>query len=458
MPSLRRYRDNLRRTLLTLGLILLVSVLLGLSAEMSLRSDEIPSDSNSERVILPPLGATLSLALTSLRTVIPVIGALVITPLLASWLFQKIHAIRDLKEAHDTLNRIGFGTLGFRPYLLLSKGRVLLGEDTSLGRVGGPGGTVIHSDTAAVTEQFGRLKRVLGPGFPNLERFERVWETVDLRPQHWVYEVFALTKEGIPISCEADISFQIDDQSWEPGWQVYTESPYPYAEEAVFKAATSKWIREPDREDTHMAWTGRVVIGFTEGLLRNILAEYRLDWLIAPPQPNQIHPREEIRQRLEEGLGAKVGDVGAKLLKVKIGAIEVKARDEQVSNELSNMVSKQWIDAWHADWKSRALETRAQGEAALLQTDIARVQAQAEMVMTITEALQSTMVNQQTVRPYILALRLVEALRWMSYNPFSREFMPPEARQRLNQLQDLLESETGTPNRQAERDRSQEDA
>ncbi|MFQ6101382.1 MAG: hypothetical protein ACE5OS_09135 [Anaerolineae bacterium] len=454
MFPFKRYVDHLKRTLLTLGVVLFLAAALGVATEVWLRSAE--TTPNADQVGPASLGAMLSLALASVGVSLPVVGALVAIPLLASNLLYRLYATKDLKEAHDALNRIVFGKLGRRPIVVIREGKIGFGKDSFAERVGGPATLVIHDDTAVVTEQYGRIKRILGAGIQDVERFEKAWEIIDLRPQRWVYEVFALTKEGIPISCQADISFQIDDQPGNPGWKVHTEGAYPYAEEAVFKAATNKWIREPEREDTFMTWAGRVVIGFTEGLLRNILAEYRLDWLIAPPQPDQKHPREEIRQRLEEGLQERVSRVGAKLLSVEIGAIEVKARDKETTEQLSDIVSKQWIEAWHTDWETRALTSRAEGEAELLRMDMARIQAQADLVVTLTEALQSTVVSQGAIEPYILALRFVEALRWMSYNTIRREFMPPEAMLTLKRLQELLGPEAGKPSEQKEGSQQQE--
>jgi hypothetical protein len=368
-------------------------------------------------------------------------------PVIASGLFRDVHLSKDLKEAHDSLNRVAFGKMGFGPHLLVKEGEIAAGKNGPAGRVGGPASLVVYNDSAVVTEQGGHIKRVAGPGFTQLEPFEKVWETIDLRPQRWVYEVFALTKEGIPVSCEADISFKIDDRN-HGGWDQEEVSkpidtvPHPYTKGAVFRAATSKWIREPECEVPFMTWAGRVVIGFTEGTLRNILAEYRLDWLIAPPQPDQAHPREEICQRLREELQGQVSAVGAKLLGVEIGKIQVKARNEEVSRRLSSIISEQWLEAWQADWKARALTRGAEGEAELLRMDAARIQAQAEMVIALTEGLQSAVLSQQSTEPYLLALRFVEALRWMSYDPDTRDFMPPEAMRTLRRLQRLLEDGT----------------
>jgi len=451
----KKYLDNLKRALPILGGALLVAVVLGLAAELWLRGTRAGPEAGLR--ILPRLDlasptATFALALASVIVAFPIIGAVVAVPLLASHLLHKLYALSDLNEAHNTLNRIVFGHIGTG--LAVKGGEIDAEDNNPVVRVGGPAVLAVHNDSAVVTEQYGRLKRVLGPGRSQLERFEKVWEAVDLRPQRWVHEVFALTKEGIPISCEMDISFKIDDRPDGPAHKVHAEEPYAYTEEAIFRAATGTWIRDVAGEGRYRRWPGRVVVGTADGLLRNILAEYRLDWLIAPAQPGQLHPREEIRQRLEEGLKESVGSVGARVLKVSIGAIAVKSGDAETASQLSDMVSKQWIDAWHADWKVRALAGRAEGEAELLRLDTAQIQAQAEMVVTLIEAIQATIVSRGAIEPYVMALRFVEALRWMSYNTHTREFMPPEAMRTLRQLQELLGTEAETPGGQERKGQS----
>lgn len=443
MPLILRYWPHMRVTLLILGGPLFVVLILGLAIEAWLQGPEFIPD--IERVDPTLIGEMISLVLAAVRLALPVIGVFVGIPILISTLFQKMYAIQKSEEAHDSLNRVVFGKVGRRPFVIVGRGGILLGKDSFAGRSGGPATMIVYEDNAVVTEQYGRIKRVLGAGIHNIERFEKVWEIIDLRPQHWVYPVFAMTKEGIPIRCEADLSFQIDDRPGGSAWSVHTGGLYPYSEEAVFKAATSVWIREPDHPEHKRTWVGRVVIGFAEGLLRNILAEYRLDWLLAPPQPGQKHPREEIRKQLEQGLRASVGKVGAKLIRVDIGPIEVQAREDGTTEKLQEIIPKQRVEAWYADWEARALAGRAEMEAGLLRTDMARVQAQAEVIVEIMEALQDTIVTQGVSEPYILAVRLVESLRWMSYNVYQRDFMPPEAVQRLNRLQELLEGQTGEP-------------
>ena len=232
---------------------------------------------------------------------------------------------------------------------------------------------------------------------------------------------------------------------------------HPYSEEAVFKAATSVWMREPDHPERKRTWAGRVVISFAEGLLRDILAEYRLDWLLAPPQPGQEHtlseegsPREVIRERLEEGLCTRIGKVGAKLIRVDIGPIEVQAREDETTEKLQNIIPKQRVQAWYADWEARALSSRAEMEAALLRVDAARLRAQAEVIAEIVANLQETISVQGVVEPYILAIRLVESLRWVSYNIYQHEFTPPETVQRLKRLRESLHTPADESKREEE--------
>jgi hypothetical protein len=433
----------MRRTLLILGVPLLMVLILGLTIEAWLQGPEFLPD--MEQVSPTLIADMLSLVLTAVRLAFPVLGVFVAIPILVSILFQKIYATQSLEEAHDSLNRVVFGKLGRRPLVIVGKGQILVGKDSFPGRVGGPATLVIYDDNVVITEQYGRIKRVLGAGLHNVERFEKVWEIIDLRPQHWVYPVFAMTKEGMPIRCEADLAFQIDDRPGEWGWPVHTGGLYAYSEEAVFKAATSVWMREPDHPEHKRTWVGRMVISFAEGFLRDILAEYRLDWLLAPPQSGQKHPREEIREQLEQRLSASAGKVGAKLIRVDIGPIEVQAREEETTEKLLEIIPKQRVAAWYADWEARALAGRAEMEAELLRTDMARVQAQAEVIVEIMEALQDTIATQGVSEPYILAVRLVESLRWMSYNVYQHDFVPPEAVQRLRRLRELLDGQSERP-------------
>lgn len=447
-PREGRWR-HIRRSLLTLGAILLAAVFVGIAAEVFLRAVRTASESGIFTGF--SLQAPFSLALSSLQAALPIVGALVAAPLLAAHLLHDLEATDSAKEAHDRLNQFVFGALGREPKLEVREGRIASGRKSVAARAGGPASLSIHRDTAVVTEHHGRLKRILGQGTHSLERYEKVWALVDLRTQQVVREVFALTKEGMPISCEIDVLFEITDsleneKAGKPSRNRTAVPSYDYVEEAVLRAATSKWVDVEEKGKDDVSWTDRVV-RLVESELRDILATYRLDWLIEAPRADQQHPRDEIHERLKAGLEEKMRSVGAKLLNVELGQMQVAvqdkdgSRDEELSKVLSDIVSTQWIDAWNAEWKARALTSRAEGEAELLRMDVARIEAQAEMAIALAEALQPMMADEQTSEPYLLALRLVEALRWMAYDPGSGDFMPPEAMRTLKRLRALLDSE-----------------
>jgi hypothetical protein len=460
MPA-QRYRRHLKQTLPTLSAILLGTTVISITAEIWLHLfNTEPADL---RFYSPSLRATFSLALASLQAGLPVVAALVAIPFLSARLLFQLYDLDSIKQAHDFLNRLRFTSLGPSGSLLAKEGRLTSGEDTVAGHAGGPAPLIVYNDTAIVTEQGGRIGRVLGPGVQALARYEKVWEIIDLRPQRRVCQVCGLTKEGIPVSCDLDICFEIADSAPTPqdtrrSPKSRSGIPYAYAEDAVRRAATSKWICAPDAQTRMLNWDRRVVM-IAEATLRDILATYRLDWLIRAPQPDQPYPRDEIRRRLKSELKEKIGIIGAQITEIELGQIQVRTPDrenaptEEVSERLLEIVSQQWIEAWNADWSARALASRAEGEAELLRIDAARIQAQAEMVIALTETLQPMLKSPEASEPYVLALRVVETLRWMSYDPGMREFMPPEAIRTLKRLQELLDSEASVPddNRKPER-------
>ncbi len=201
----------------------------------------------------------------------------------------------------------------------------------------------------------------------------------------------------------------------------------------MVKAATSIWVRIRQREHPEQLrkWTGRVVFGEVEDRLRSILADYRLDWLMRPPQPGHEHPREEIREQLKQELRDALpvnNELGARILHVDLGQIDVK--DERIST--------QWVDAWRAGWEQKAVESLAEGEAEMTRLQAVQVQAQAEMVLALTEAIRPFVISEEDLSAYTLATHFVEGLWWMSYAPWMRAFMPPEAMRTLEELEKIL--------------------
>ena len=151
-----------------------------------------------------------------------------------------------------------------------------------------------------------------------------------------------------------------------------------------------------------------------------------------------------MREKLEQS----APKVGAQILNVDIGKIDIKVDlqkgEEEAAEELSDEVLKQWIATWQAELERVALTQRAEGEAALVSLEAVGVQAQAEMILTLTEAVQS-LISTEEADAYRLALCFIETLRWMSFDPNVRTFVPLETLRSLQKLHETVEQATLPP-------------
>jgi len=422
----------------------------------------------SVQLLFGLLRLVISLLPVAIFNSLPLFLILAVIPWGASRFIQTLYDVKDFKEAHQFLHRNVFGMHMLKPILIVKEGKIAVGAGDLHDRIGGRCFLIVYHDSAIVLENGGRLTRVVGPSLSFMRPHERIWGIVDLRPQRWPFSVSAMTKDGIPISCEADITFKIDDREKDEDGNVIVKAPVkkeidagkvtdaeimaemkkagiaeplPYTEEAVFRAATSIWIRihQLDHPEQLRYWTGRVILGDVEGALRSILMDYRLDDLLRAPKPGQEKPREEIRQRLAEKLQKAFSvdnAIGARILQVNLGEFHV--RDVQDVG-IPDKVYSQWIQTWEAGWRQRAMVGQIEREEKLAQVQATQVRAQAEMVLTLTERIRPLVNDTNDVTSYLLAMRFIETLRWMAYDPFKRAFLPPEIIRTLDELDKALD-------------------
>ena len=318
---------------------------------------------------------------------IPGLTALWIGWQVAGRFVRSLYGLEKDKEGRAFLSTRLLGQMSGGPYLIIKEGRISGGSNV-VRKVGGPCGLVLYNDSAVVLERAGRLTRVFRgshvPPFPlpppRLAPFEKVWDIIDLRPQRWEFKVSAITQDGIPIKYNADVRFQVGDK-----------------EEDIFKAATCKWIREAWRTepDRVMSWIKLVVIGDTEGTLRSILARYTLDELIRP------ECRAAVREELENSLRQSTTRLGAKILSVALGDIELKDR-----------VLQQWIDTWQAERAREEAKTIAEGKAL---GDKIAMEARAEIrtaMLTHTARLFAEMARQgQRISKNLVVLSFIDMIK-----------------------------------------------
>ncbi len=314
-------------------------------------------------------------------------------------LIQYVHNISPL-EATRFLNRLLFGLWmrpPLKPLLRVQEGRANPEGPEVLLKLGGPGFLSIGHDSVVVTSRFGQLERVLGPGLHKLAAFEKVWDVVDLRPQRRSVDVSFMTRDGIPVRCQADVRFRIDS-----GGQPATEkTPYPFSPEAVFKATTVKRRRA---DGTIQDWMQRISSGSLDGEIHDQLEKYTLDRFLEPAQgdvPFIAQLQEEIFDAVCKG-GEKMG---IQVEQVQLGPVMPDAPG----------ISRQWLETWQSRWQRTAAELLAQEEATQTQlVELARVQAAVDLITEVIPVIQRMEVIESDLDGRVIALHFLDVLRALS--------------------------------------------
>jgi hypothetical protein len=357
---------------------------------------------------------------------LPVIMAMVLVLWFAGLFLRPVYRLDSWRHGMTFLLRSRCGLRQFRPWMRIHKGEIdAVGTDV-LNKIGGPGHLVIHHDSAVVLERAGRLTRVVGAGVPALERFEKVYDVIDLRPKRSTHNVRAMTREGVPVNWEVELRYQIDS-----GKEVATEkAPYPLSEDHVLRAATCKWVQRGGGS-SFLNWEGRLIVAEAERSLRTILSCRRLDELIGLTEQDDRAAREAIRAELEVKLREAAPKMAAKILSVKLDNLTV-----------DDAVTQQWIKAWKANWQNWSSKRLAHAEASYVhQYETAKAEAQMQMIVQITEVLQrqlaSRTITSQAV-PQMILMRLFSVLDRADFASSSRVFFPTQTMHALEGIRQAL--------------------
>jgi len=366
---------------------------------------------------------------------------------LAAALGVSVAFVRDVYEMPDWRRAFGYAwlllfgraplslfdlklpTAPLAPYPAITVQQGKIGEEDeskSLTRFGGPGNVIIYGDSGAFLERCGRFTRVAGPGIIFLQRFERIRETFDLRPQERADAVSALTQDGIPVRSEVQVRLQIarPPASLTPPTP---DVPYPIYKRALSLAGRCHLhaVNMDNGSDSVARWSERA--SGTSGTMRALIAEYRLDELLEPQKPER-DPHREISQRLFDKAKDSARGYGAQVLEVRMGTPEP-TLDE---------VKRERIVSWQAAWKSRAQAEEARGKAEAARTKgLARANAQIEMILTLTREFQELIERDMAMSAQFIALRFIEALRQAWARPGGL-LMSAEAVRTLENLQRLV--------------------
>lgn len=405
-----------KQTFMIIGAVILVSPLI-FTTLLVLIKPEFVSD--------PTLRATLMLL--NLGLIMSLVMAVISARGLLVQFAQRLYSL-SLEDAEGLVNRILYGLPAappFDPVLRVDRGRVDPDGPEVLRKVGGPGFLSVGHDSAAVVARGGTLVEILGPGFHHLDPFVKVWDVIDLRPQHRKVKVETNTRDGIPVYCDVEVRFRVDNGEDLPTRE--SPSPYPFtdtAKESVLKLTTTKVVLAPGGKTRYTDWTKRVPNGMVDGEVRDRIEQFRLDELLtanAQGKPLITTLEKEITNAVREN----ARPIGVRLEEVRLGPI-LPAEDA---------ISQQWLETWRSEWDRVA--TKIKTEAAAEETErieLTRIHAQADLLTNIVQKMQSPNLNNYEIPPSFILLRFMDVIRSMAdSDPMVRStmFMQAESLQRI---------------------------
>ena len=317
---------------------------------------------------------------------------------------QQLYTL-SLEESTDLVDRLFFGvydTPPLSPLLSVREGQADPDGPETLHMVGGPGFLSVRHDSAAVLERGGIITRVLDPGSHRLDDFERVWDVVDLRPQRREVTIQANTRDGIPVSCKAEIRFHIDNgESFPTPRNSASHRFTPVTEKSVLDVATSKVVLIPGGPRRTTDWTIRISNGILDGEIRNRIEEFRLNEILAPRRTSRPFI-ENLEEEIEASVRKTALNLGVHVDRVQLNPILPSEED----------ISQQWLESWRSAWELKASRDKARAKAAgSKEVRLARIHAQAALLTNLIENLQELSAAGGTISPTLVLMRFMDVAR-----------------------------------------------
>jgi hypothetical protein len=311
------------------------------------------------------------------RYLLPPVSAMVFIFLAGGNYIQDIYYFTHFRSALHYLIASMFGI--FYPRLKIEGGKVQIGpdEENPLTVIGGPGWALIQPGNSVVFRHLREPSRasITRPYF--MRPFETINQITSLDDQHGhVEKVPTVTQDGLQVVVR-DIHFRYRVQPEEKnGKHVFRspDHPYPFDEKALRSMSQNLSVDE-EGLDLWQRAVQRVIVGsITEYI--NI---HKIDFLTAPREKEQ-DPRVELRtEAFTPGIRKGLARLGAELIWIDVGHIDIVEED----------VDRQRLDYWSSGMIGNANIIRAYGDAKRLKyQELGRAQCQAELIMSISDALQ----------------------------------------------------------------------
>ncbi len=313
---------------------------------------------------------------TTLRFMFAPAGAIFFVLVAGAYYIKDVY---DLRYFRDGLRFViaALFAVGL-PALVIEKGekQIVKHKTNLLDAIGGPGYVVIQPGNAAMFRTLKHPSHVSLTSTYFMGPFETIAQTINLDEQQGDKDgIKAVTRDGIQVLVQ-DVHFRYQIKKQIENGQPKKRSikdPYPFSDEAMHNVAFNLTVTKKGLDKWGASVEGRVVGAITE-----FISEHTIDYLTAPRQDGQ-NPRLELRNELfYRQIQRRLEGIGAELLWADVGHLDI----------IEESVDDQRTSVWAADWVGDANIIRAYGEAKrLAYQELGRAEAQAELIMSITEAL-----------------------------------------------------------------------
>lgn len=293
----------------------------------------------------------------------------------------------------------------------------------------GPGFIISDCNYAVAVSANTKFKGVKGPGVVFTGYADQVMQTVDLRPQLRAFPVEAVTKDGIRVKTVAFTPCKIDSRS-----KPKLGEHLPYSPAAGFRAIRSQEMRHERQGQTRDRMKGykweelsRLI---ATRILQDIISLYDFDELYGPYQPGGDPQRKVIAGKLEGQLRDELKEMGIEL--VGGGISDLQPADPEVYMKRA----QNWKEEW--EYKIALQKSESQTEW-LKMVERARMEAQADLILTIGRRLESSMTRTE-LRPHAALTQFVKLLdELMKQHPTLEGVVPEKTVEALMELRSIIE-------------------
>lgn len=323
-----------------------------------------------------PLLALLLRLLNYARYAIVPMSAILFVLCVAGRFVQDMYGLLHFKSGLRFILSAMFAVL--LPHLRIRRGQ-MQGSEWDLEAlliIGGPGSLLIQADTAVLFQRTRTPSEAsTGSGYYMIP-FECVDRVVSLEDQEgYRQRIQTVTRDGIQVYLtNVRFRYRILPAAADPANRVRSvQRPYPFSEDALRRIAYTAAATE-EGEDAWHAMVARVVTGF----ITTFINEHTIDYLTAPREDGQA-PRNRVNEGLNSAGSDRLRAVGAQLLWIDVGHIDI----------IDPAVDDDRVSYWAADWAGNARVQRAFADATQnAYRELGRAEAQADMIVGITDALQ----------------------------------------------------------------------